>query len=187
MLKNILKYRNIYIFIITLSIIGFISGISYYQLQSSSTKEEIKEKISIKEELSTRINNIPKSLNTNITIFLLSLTIILIVINILNIFLKPFQIGFIFSFLLSYKTKFSLLYTSIYYLIPFIFTLILTRISITITISIIRYLLTKDIKIKKELKRTIKKYFLICSIELLYQVIIFLISPNINSYLMTIL
>ena len=48
MINLINKHRNIYLFITTLSIIAFITGIFYYKTQTQTIKNDIKESINIK-------------------------------------------------------------------------------------------------------------------------------------------
>ena len=187
MTKLISKYKNIYIFLITLSIIGLISGYFYYQIQPSTTKSEIKESLNIKENTNVRVNNITKRLKSHTLIFIYSLLVIPIIMNLFNIFYKPFEIGFIFNVLSKYNIKFSLIYTIPYLVIPFIISLILTRISLTIIYNLLKYLFTKDKQSKKVIKNSIRKYILFFIISIIYEIIIIILSPYINTYLMTFL
>ena len=185
MIRIISKYKNIYIFLITLAIIGAISGYLYYQIQPAKTKEEIKTNVNIKESINSRVNNLSKNLKNNIKIFFYSLLIIPIIINIFNIFYKPFEIGFIFNLLSKYNIKLSLIYTNIYLNIPFIISIILTRISITFIHNIIKYIIIRDNKSKVLIKNTFKKYIILIIISILYDILIIITSPYINRYLMT--
>lgn len=185
MTKLISKYKNIYIFLITLSLIGLLSGYFYYQIQPSPTKSEIKENLNIKENINGRINNITKRLKETTKILVYSILVTPIIINLFNIFYKPFEIGFIFNALSTYNTKLSLIYTISYLTIPFIISLILTRISITILYNLIKYLLIKDKCSKKAIKVSIRKYILFFIISIIYEIIIIILSPYINTYLMT--
>ena len=45
MINLIKKYKYIYVFLITISIIGFISGNLYFEIQPQNIKSDIKEKI----------------------------------------------------------------------------------------------------------------------------------------------
>ena len=56
-----LKYKNIYIFIITLSFMGFISGYNYYRIQDSNLKTKAIESLNLKENLKKPVNNIIKN------------------------------------------------------------------------------------------------------------------------------
>lgn len=187
MVRNIAKHKYIYIFIITLSLIGFICGYIYYNIQSSSIKENTLSQINIKEELSSDINNTPKRIKKSITIFLCSIFIITQFFNIFELFYNPFQIGFILSLLKTYSFKFSIIYSLIYFIIPLLFQIILIRISINITISIIKLILLKERKIKHKTITLIKKYILITIISISYEILIVIFSTNINAYLMTML
>ena len=186
-MKKLNKYKYIYLFIVVLALIGFISGYFYYNVQSSSTKEDIINKININEELSTTTNNTFKRLKETSIYLISSITIIPEVINIFNIYYEPFQVGFIFNILNSYNLKFSLLYTLIYHLIPLLFKLILIRITMTITYSFIKYIFKKNKKDKNKTIILIKKYLLISFFLLFYEFIIFIFNANIHSYLMTFL
>ncbi len=187
MLNTIKKHKYSYLFITILSTIGFISGIIYYQIQPKHIKAETKEILNIKEELNIRQNNIIKSLKNNTSILFYTISVIFIFKNIINIFYKPFEIGFIFSLLNTYNKKFSIIYTLFYNLPAIIISLILIRISFTIIIKISNYIITKNKKVKREIITQLKKYIIILMIELIYQIIIYIISPQINSYLMTFL
>lgn len=185
MLNIIKKYKYTYLFITILTTIGFISGIIYYQVQPQETKTETKELLNIKEELNIRHNNILKSLKNSSIIIINTISIIFIIKNVINIFYKPFEVGFIFSLLNTYNIKFSIIYILIYNIPSIIISVILTRISLTIIINIIKYIITKNRKIKKEILTQLKKYTIITLIELTYQISIYIISPKINAYLMT--
>lgn len=187
MAKNIVKYKIIYLFIIILSLTGFISGIIYYQIQPQYLKEETKELLNIKEELSSPVNNIKKSVKNSGTILLNSILIITQYKNLFNIFYKPFEIGFIFNLLKSYNFKLAIIYNLIYQLLPYIFSIILIRIGLTISISIIKLIIERSNQNKKHLFLLIKKYLIITAILLIYELIISFFSTNINSYLMTFL
>ncbi len=184
MLKNILKYKYIYVFIIILALIGFLSGILYYNIQPSSIKEETKELLNIKEQLSIKTNNIIKRTKDNSKILISSILIIPEYKNILQSFKKPFEIGFIFSLLSSYSYKLSIIYIGTYHILPFIFTLILIRVSISLSYSITKTLIKRDRKSLTRLNILLKKYIIVLTISCLYEIIIFFFSKNINGYLM---
>ena len=187
MSKVLKKYKNIYIFILILSLIGLSSGYIYHKVQPTKTKEELIESINIEEELTHTINNIPKASMIIIKTLLYSILIIPQLINIFNIFYKPFQIGFILNMLETYSLKFSLLYVSIYHILPLVFSLILIKISLIISKNIIELLIYKDKLSIKHLKQQLKKYLIISIIYLFYEFIIIIFSSIINSYLMTII
>lgn len=187
MVKNIAKHKYIYIFITTLSLIGFISGYIFYSIQSTSIKENTLSQINIKEELSSNINNTSKRIKKSITIFIYSIFIITQIYNIFDLFYSPFQSGFIINLLKTYSFKFSIIYSSIYLIIPILFQIILIRISINISINIIKLFILKERKIKQKTITLIKKYFLITIMNIFYEILITIFSTNINAYLMTIL
>ncbi len=187
MTKLLSKYKNIYIFLITLSIIGIISGYIYYQIQPKSIKTEIKESFEIKENLDKRINNTKRDIPPALKIIISSILVIPIIISIFHIFYKPFEIGFIFNLLSAYNIKLSIIYSLTYLIIPFIIVLFLTRISITFSYNLYKHILIRDTKSKSIYKSSIKKYLLLTFFLLIYEILIIIISPIINSYLMTFL
>lgn len=187
MTKLISKYKNIYIFLVTLSFLGYISGYFYYQIQPKDTKDNIKETMSIEESLENRVNNLPKCLKSSFQIFLNTLLIIPVILNVFSIFYKPFQIGFIFHVLEQYNIKLSIIYTTVYLLIPIIFNLILIRIGITFISSIIKNLFYNNKSNRTIIKKSFKKYLLISILSIIYEIIIIIVSPIINTYLMAIL
>lgn len=176
---------NIYLFILILSFIGLGTGYTYYQVQSTTTKEELISKINLKEELSSGVNNIPKRVKTIIKTITNSILIIPQIINIFNIFYIPFQTGFILNLLDTYTLKFSLIYISIYHIIPFIYNVILIKISLNLSKSIIELIIYKDKLSIKSIKHNFKKYITISLLYLFYEFIILIFSSNINSYLVT--
>lgn len=185
MTKVIRKYQNIYIFILTLSLIGLSSGYMYYQTQSKEVKNIIVEDLSIKETLKHGVNNIKKRTTFIIKTLVFSITIVPQVINIFNIFYIPFETGFILNILDSYSLKFSLMYISIYHMIPLIIELILIKISLILSKSIIELILFKDKLSIKNLKHQTKKYLIISLILVIYEFFIYIFSTNINGYLVT--
>ena len=187
MSKVIKKYQNIYLFILMLSLIGLSSGYLYYQTQPNKTKEELVNKLNIKESLNYGVNNLPKRLKIITKTFIYSIFILPQIINVFNIFYIPFETGFILNLLESYSLKLSLIYISIYHIMPLILVLILIKISFLISKSIIEVILFKDRKSIKNLKKHVIKYILVTSILIIYEIFIFIFSTNINGYLMTFL
>lgn len=181
------KHRNIYLFLYLLAIIGLITGIKYYEIQNSTTKEEIKNQINIKEELSKRTNIILKESKDILKTYLCGLTIIPQIFNIIDVFYEPFKLGFISKYLLQYNAKFTFYYTLFYQLIPLIFYIILIRISISISKSIISWLIYRNTQYKNKIIQLSLKYFIISLILFLYSIILFIFSININEYLLSLL
>ena len=62
MKKQHIKHRNIYIFLITLSLIGLISGTLYYEFQPNTIKTDIINKLNIQEELNNRVKELEKKI-----------------------------------------------------------------------------------------------------------------------------
>ena len=76
MKKQHIKRRNIYIFLITLSIIGLVTGFLYYEFQPKNIKTDIINKLNIQDELNNRINNLPKRIKETSKILFYSVLII---------------------------------------------------------------------------------------------------------------
>lgn len=187
MVRNIVKHHNIYIFIIVLALIAFISGRMYYKVQPKETKESIKETIAIEEDLTYSTNNIFKRVKDSFLILISGIFIVTQIFNIFKIFKMPFEIGFVYSFLKSYSFKLAFIYTTLYQIIPLIITLILIRISITISFNLIKAIIYRKRTTIQKIKRLFKKYLIIFAFLLLYEIIIAIFSININTYLLTFL
>lgn len=185
MARLVAKYHSIYLFIITLSIIGFITGYFYYQVQEDNVKVEINETIDIENTLNNGFNNTFKRFKEIAVLFVCSFFIITILFNIFKVFTMPFELGFLFNLLKGYKFKFCLIYLGLYYLIPLIIMMILIRISLTLTVNIIKLLIFRDRKIFIYIKRQVLKYIIIGVFLIFYEFILSIFSYNINLYLMT--
>jgi len=187
MQKNMLKYRNIYLFIIILAFIGFLCGFFYYKVQSVEVKENIRETINMEEDLKKGSNNIFKSLKKSFIILGSGMLLITQVANLIKVFLEPFEIGFIFSFLLHYHFKMAIIYMFIYHLIPLFLLFILIRVSVTLSIDLIKLILVRNKKDFHHFKLILTKYFIVTGFLLFYEFVIALFSTNINAYLLTFL
>ena len=187
MAKTIKKYKNIYMFILALSLVGLSTGYLYYQTQSKNTKEELLNKLDIKESLNYGVNNLNKRVNIVTKTLIYSITIIPQVINVFNIFYLPFETGFILNLLESYSIKFSLIYITTYHLIPIVLTLILIKISLILSKNIIELIIFKDKLSIKNLKKQLLKYLIVSLILFIYEIFILIFSTNINGYLITFL
>ena len=157
----------------------------YYQTQSSELQSKITNDLNIKETLKQGVNNIPKRTKFIIKTLIYSITILPQIINIFNIFYIPFETGFILNILNAYSLKFSIIYITIYHIIPLIIELILIKISIMLSKRIIELLIFKDKLSIKNLKHQTKKYLIISSILIIYEIFIYIFSTNINGYLVT--
>lgn len=184
-MKKLNKYKYIYLFIVVLSLIGFLSGYFYYNAQSNEMKDQIQNKINIEEELSTTTNNTFKRLKETSIYFICGLTIIPELINIFHIYYEPFTAGFIFNMLKPYSLKFSLFYTLIYHLIPLLFKLILLRLTMSLSYNLFKYIFKKSSKNKKKAILLSKKYLILTLFLLFYEFIIFIFNPSIHEFLMT--
>lgn len=185
MTRLVAKYHSIYLFIVTLSLIGFITGYFYYKVQEDNVKVEIVESINIQETLNGGFNNIFKRFKEYFYLFGSSFLIIFVFSNTFKCFTIPFEIGFLFSLLSIYKWKFSIIYMGIYYIIPFLFMLVLVRISVSLSINVVKYLIFRDSKVLRYIKVQCLKYLIIVFMAIFYEFIISIFSYNINLYLMT--
>ena len=185
MVKVIKKYKNIYMFIIIVAIIGILSGYIYGKYQPIENKEQIEKSINIEEILSNSTNNSVLYLKKNIKITLLSLTPITAISNIISIYYEPFTIGFIINTFSKYPFKFKITFLNIYYIIPLLFTLLIIKNSLGITYEITKKIVKKDKNNKT--KKLIKKQILLIIISLTYELIIWLYSGLINNYLIKII
>lgn len=184
---KLLKYRNIYLFIVFLAFIGFIAGYNYYRIQSDDIKNKIIDNYDINNNLNKRVNNIGKTFINSSRKLIYSITIIPSVINIFNIFYEPFQIGFIFN-IFNDHLLFSILFILIYYIIPLIFSLILIKIGFTLSKRLILLLFNyKDRYRKENFKKILLKYMIIFFISIIYEIIIFIASKGINNFLLGLL
>ena len=183
--KVIKKYKNIYLFIIIVAIIGLISGYMYAKYQTTETKEILNNSIDINNILKDSTNNITLYIKKHTTITLLSITPITAILNIINIFYEPFTIGFIINTFSKYSLKFNIIYLNIYYIIPLIITLIIIKNSLSITYEIVKLILNKNKKTK--ITKLIKKQLLLIILSIIYEIIIWLYSGLLNNYLINII
>lgn len=180
--KEMVRYT--YIFLIIISLVGFISGFFYYKVQTKEMKTEIKETINLEESLSSGYNNILKRTKKIGLIFIFSIFIITVVFNMGTIFIESFSMGFIFSFLSIYSIKMAFIYVLFYIFIPLLFIIILIRIGLSMTVNIVKCLLKKE-RMGKIVKILGSKYLIIGGTLLVYEFLLSIFSYNINTYLMT--
>lgn len=187
MAKVIVKYRNIYLFMAILSLIGFGTGFIYYKVQSKEMKANIKETINIEEDLSGGYNNIFKSGKKALFVFGSSLLVFTSLVSVWKIFYEPFMIGFIFSFLCSYSIKMAFFYFFFYQFVPLLFLLILIKISFTISLEIIKLLFYRRRKNFERFRKLVMKYGIVLIIFMMYEFLVMIFSSNINSYLLSLI
>ena len=184
---KLLKYTNIYVFIVVLSLVGFIAGYSYYHFQSDELKSDIRENYNLEDNLNRRVNNIGKRVIEHSKKFIYSIFVIPSIVNVFNIFYEPFQCGFLFN-IFNDNLLFSFLFVSLYYFIPLIFSLILIKVGFTLSKRIILLIVNhKDRYARSNCKKIILKYLIIFIISLIYEIIIFMVSRGVNSYLIQLL
>lgn len=176
------KYINIYTFIIVLTLVGFISGMKYYDYQKEEYKTELKESI----DLQKAIENTPfigHHVKNSFFIFLNSFLIVTHLFTVYELFYEPFSIGFIFGFLKSINSTIAFPYVLVYKLIPLLFGLIEIRVAFTISKNIIIFLLNRGNKVyRNHIKTLLKKYLLITSFKGIYLLILFIIHAPLTSY-----
>lgn len=184
---KLLKYTNIYVFIVVLAFIGFIAGYNYYRFQPEQLKNDIVENYDLSIKLNNRVNNIGKRIVEHSKKLVYSITIIPSIINVFNIFYEPFQCGFIFN-IFNDNLLFGGLFILFYYLIPLIFSLMLIKVGFTLSKRIILLLFNyKDRNCKANCKKILLKYLIIFMISIIYEIIVFISSKGFNSYLIQLL
>ena len=181
-LSIILPNKKTNLFTICIIILGIISGSIFLIIISDKDKSLVITRITefISKINTNDINNIEALKNSLIEnsiyvllMFLLSASIVGIIINIFLTYLRGFIAGFtISSFILTYKYKgiiASLIYTFPTIIIKFIITLLISTYSFTFTILLIKSIFNKTNNIL--VKKYIKKYFLILGICLVLVII----------------
>ena len=179
--KNYISFnRKKYIFILSIIIVGIITGIFFIVFISNKDKSLIKDNITLVIDtinkkkinyLDTFLNSISKNLLSLIGIYILGISIIGVPLIILFLFIKGFTIGFsISSFIYIYHIKG--LFISFLYLTPSDLILLIIYIlfglkAINFSIKLFRYLFLKEnISLNKYFK-VYNKCFLICLIFIL--------------------
>ena len=163
-----LNSKNLFIFLVSFSVITIIIGIVFYLLMSHSDKETVDNVVKNNFEIKNSYNYLvllKKSILSNtfniFLIWILGISVIGVVANVFIYFSHMFSIGFTVASIVSvYKTK-GILY-SLLYLIPskicyLIVLFILTFYSIRISYKIFKLCFTsEEVNIKKEMKRYFK-------------------------------
>lgn len=187
MLKMIIKYQSIYIFLIGIILIGLITGNIYYKLEPQSEKENIKNNINITETIQDKSLNILTNIKYIFLIYISSILILPELLSITKLFYESFKIGFILNIIKTINPKCLIIYLLIYEIIPLIFLIILNRISLSISYNNLKIIIRKDNKTKITRKKLIKKIILITIIYILYIFITILFKSIINNYLLTLI
>lgn len=183
-IKNIIfPSKKINFTVITILILGVISGAIFSNIIDLNDKKLVLDKIQLFiSNINTQsINNIDSFKNSiiinltySIIIWILGMTIIGIIINIFLLYLKGFIFGFTLSaFILTYSYKgiiLSIIYTLFGQLLNLIVIMILTIYSIMFTYNFIKQI------IKSKYNLNIPKYFKNYSLIFLFTIIISLIS-----------
>ena len=186
-----LNSKNLFIFLISLSIIAIIIGIVFYFILSSTDQETVNRVVTnnfkIKDSYDyVRIlkENILSNTYNVVLIWILGISVIGIIANIFIYFFELFSIGFtISSIIMTYKNK-SLIGILIYLLpttiLNVIAMFILTYFSIKISYKIISIcFFNKNIDLKKEMKQ----YFKVLLVCWILSLCISLLSTYINPVL----
>lgn len=188
MKRHIIGNSKVFKFIITLIIIGLISGFILYLNLSKETKEIIINTL-------TNINNNLKNTRQNNIIFHLSIISIFVLIS-LTLFLYPLTIFYIFyetlsfGFILAYYTSnfnvCGIIYSIIYFLInKALFLSILIYIVVTsykLIKKILKSIINKDnISVRDLYQNYFKKILLCIIIILIYDIIVYFLGNKILS------
>ena len=182
------KNKKLYIFVLTLLILGFISGTLFITILSSEDKKIVGETISnffiqIKNNNIDFIYAIRTSLTTNllyiIFVWLLGISIIGIPLIIFLIFIKSFILGFsISSIIFKYKlggTLLSLSYIFPHQLLNLVVISFIGLYALKVSISLLCLILTRK---HINFKLIIKKYFVV----LVLCVILSIISTSFETF-----
>jgi len=181
-LRIILPNKKTNIFIISILILGIITGSVFATIIGLNDKTLVIDKINLfinninNNSLDT-INVLKNSLSTNllyvIIIFILGMTLIGIVFNIFLLFIKSFIIGFtLASFIITYSYKgliLSTLYIILGQLINIIVIIIITIYSIIFSMKLIKLIFKENTNL--HINKYLKNYFLILIISIIMSII----------------
>lgn len=155
--KHIINSKSKYLFLITVILVGIVSGILFILFISSKDKSLIKDNITLVIDsisnhkinyFNTFLNSISKNILGLISIYILGISIIGIPLILLFLFMKGFTLGFsISSFISVYHFKG--LFISFLYLIPSDVLLLIVYVllglqAINFSIRLFRYLFLKE-------------------------------------------
>lgn len=182
MIKMISSNKKYLIFVGIILLIGFVSGIIYYNLLTTSIKESIS--LTIINYNNFRYNSIIKDLIITSLLLVTSFFIIGIPLSLFYLFYEGLSLGLVFNiFLVNFKFN-GLLYSLIYFLINKFLVLFIMVFFIKKIISIGRHIIgliiyKKDMSIKNKLVcSTINSIYLIVFI-LVINILLYFISPYI--------
>ncbi len=182
MIKMISNNKKYLIFVGIILLIGFISGIIYYNLLTNSIKESISNTIINYNNF--RYNGIIKDLIITSLLLVTSFFIIGIPLSLFYLFYEGLSLGLVFNiFLVNFKFN-GLLYSLIYFLINKFLVLFIMVFFIKKIISIGRHIIgliiyKRDMSIKNKLVcSTINSIYLIVFI-LIINILLYFISPYI--------
>lgn len=181
------RYRNIYIFIMVLALVGLMSGYKYYSVLDEELKIDCQERININEHLKKRHNGVGTACKDGFLILLSSVLVLPSIVNLVNIFYKPFVLGFLFNFFKTYGFKLSLIYNFVYYFIPLFFLLFLIKVGFTISSNIVLWIVKRNISYKRKVILLLKKYGIVFGFYLFYQIIVWIFSLALNGYFATLI
>lgn len=175
--KNaLLKQKKIYLFIITLIIIGFITGVLFWFVIGKDNKELVANQLSnffeaIKKKdnlnfTSSLINSLITNISYVVIIWLLGISIIGIPIVIFLLLGKSFIVGFSISSIIGvYQVKGilgALCYTFPHQFIFLLLLLLLSFYSLSFSIKLFKYLFLRQIINFKDAMRKYMKILVIC-------------------------
>ena len=156
-MKKYMEQKQKYIFLLTLILIGVVSGIMFILFVSKADKQLIKEHLTITFDTindnrvnysSTLLNNCVKNVLSLMFIYISGISIIGIPLILLFLFFKGFIVGFSISSIISIY-HFKGVFISILYLIPgdmlmLVIWMLMGFYSISFSIKLFRYLFLKE-------------------------------------------
>lgn len=190
MLKIFKNNKKYLIFFSIILLIGFISGITYYNLLNDTIKESITYTMINYNNL--RYNSIIKDLIITSFLLVTSFLIIGIPISLFFLFYEGLSLGLIFTiFLVNFKFS-GLIYFLIYIIINKVLVLFLMILFIKKVIFISRYVIgiviyKRDVSIKNKLILTTKNSIYLIVLILIINIILYFITPYIFNYFLFLL
>lgn len=189
-----IRYRKLFLFIITLLVMGFIFGIFYYWHLNDGVKDSLVEGlVALKDGLvTTKINNFFIHLLIGIVILILSFTVIGLPLVYFYLFFEALSISFSISSIVGILGFRSLLFALLYFLIYKLLYLILVIFLIVrasrISKNMLGYILYRhNNELRNNIIINLRKVIVVMLGISILDVLLFSLSPIINKLLITLL
>lgn len=189
-----IRYRKLFLFIITLLVTGFIFGVLYYFHLNDGVKDSLVEGlVALKDGLvSTKINNFFVHLLIGICIIILAFTVIGLPLVYFYLFFETLSIGFSISSIvgiLGFKSiLFAILYFLIYKLLYLVLVIFLIVRSSRISKNMLGFIIYRNNnELKNNIMINLRKVVVVMICIGILDVLLFSLSPIINKLLITLL